>query len=118
MALKAEAANEAKRASLANVSHEIRTPINAAIGFTEPLLDSQLSSEQRRQAEIVRASAETLLFLINEILDFAKIEAGKLELEVVDSDLRNTVEAFAGTLALQAYTKGIELACGVEPTHP
>ncbi|MDD3917099.1 MAG: chemotaxis protein CheB [Synergistaceae bacterium] len=118
MALKAEAANEAKSAFLANVSHEIRTPINAVIGFTELLLDSTLSSEQRRQAETVRASAETLLFLINEILDFAKIEAGKLELEVVDFDLRNTVEGFAGTLALQAYTKGIELACGVEPSLP
>ncbi len=118
MALKAEAANEAKSAFLANVSHEIRTPINAVIGFTELLLDSPLSSEQRRQAETVRASAETLLFLINEILDFAKIEAGKLELEVVDFDLRNIVEGFAGTLALQAYTKGIELACGVEPALP
>ncbi len=118
MAVRAEGANEAKSAFLANVSHEIRTPINAVVGFTELLLDSSLSAEQRRHTETVRASAEALLFLINEILDFSKIEAGKLDLEMVDFDLRSVVEEFAATLALQAHTKGIELACGVDPSLP
>jgi len=118
MARKAEAASEAKSAFLANVSHEIRTPINAVIGFTDLLLDSSLSVDQRRQAETVKASAEALLLLINEILDFAKIEAGKLELEIVEFDLQSVVEEFAGTLALQARTGGIEFACGVDPSLP
>jgi PAS domain S-box-containing protein len=109
----AEAASHAKSSFLARMSHEIRTPMNGVLGMTELLLETGLSSTQRKYAETVQRSGQNLLGIINDLLDFSKIEAGKLELENVDMDMRRTIEDVVDLLAERAHAKGLELACSI-----
>jgi len=114
----AELANRAKDEFLANVSHEIRTPMNAILGMTELALEASESAHQRHLLSTVKVATRNLLHVINDLLDFSKITAGKLALDHADFSLRAAIADTVRALAVRAHRKDLELVCDVKPEVP
>jgi|GEM_PF-4418598 len=113
-----EAANVAKSQFLANISHEIRTPLNGVLGMLQVVQMGALSVEQQAHVGIAYRSGEALLTLLNELLDFSKIESGHLELEAIDFDLRELVEDVIALQASVGYQKGLNVVCLIGSNVP
>lgn len=118
LAQEAEAATRAKSQFLANMSHEIRTPLNAVIGYTDLLLNTSLSTIQQRYVRHANLAGQSLLEIISNILDFSRIEAGKLELEILPFNIIDLIEQSADILKYEAERKGLELLVNICPDLP
>lgn len=118
MAARAESANAAKSEFLANISHELRTPMNGIIGMTELALRTELTTEQRDYLAVAKSSADGLLVLLNDLLDFSKVEAGRMDLDPIEFDLRRTITDATSTLRYHAAAKEIEYREEIAPEIP
>lgn len=114
----AEAANIAKSQFLATMSHEVRTPLNGVIGMNEMLKSTELDYEQNKYVELTRHAAESLLAMLNDVLDFSKIEDGKLTLEEIDFDLRSHIEKMVDIVSPQMLQRGVECISYIPPEVP
>ncbi|NVK34200.1 MAG: response regulator [Rhodobacteraceae bacterium] len=114
----AESSNEAKSRFLATVSHEIRTPLNGILGMASLLRDTRVTKEQTAYIEALQSSGETLLMLIDEVLDFSKVEAGKFELQTAPASVKSIAENVAEVLAPKAHAKGLEIGARINPNLP
>jgi two-component system, sensor histidine kinase and response regulator len=103
---------------LANMSHEFRTPMNAIVGMTDMMLDTRLTPEQREFLQTIRDSTKTLLGMINEILDYSKVESGKFTFEIIEFDLREAIESTLEMVSETAFKKGVDLCCWTDHSLP